>query len=81
MTECDDPGEVMNGVRYPSAESILPGKAGHKYKDTLSFTCEQGYKMVGHNLIRCEENGEFYPAKPHCVAEGKINTINFCILF
>ena len=38
----------------------------YTYSNTVTFYCEQGYRLQGLNIIRCESNGLWSGPSPKC---------------
>ncbi|XP_041052225.1 membrane cofactor protein-like isoform X1 [Carcharodon carcharias] len=38
----------------------------YKYRETISYICNEGFEMVGKSVIECKENNMFVPAPPTC---------------
>ncbi|NXR28365.1 CR1L protein, partial [Cinclus mexicanus] len=59
VVKCEDP-RVENGRKTSGF--------GHSYtyKDSVVFECVPGYFMIGAEVITCEENNNWVPAKPTC---------------
>ncbi|NXY54143.1 C4BPA protein, partial [Callaeas wilsoni] len=59
VVKCENP-RVENGRK---ASGFGPS---YRYKDSVVFECNRGYFMVGAEVITCEENNTWVPAKPTC---------------
>ncbi|XP_063274748.1 membrane cofactor protein isoform X2 [Prinia subflava] len=59
VVKCKNPS-VKNGRKISGF--------GHSYtyKDSVVFECDQGYFMVGAEIITCEENNTWVPPEPTC---------------
>ncbi|NWI03597.1 CR1L protein, partial [Tichodroma muraria] len=59
VVKCENP-RVENGRKTSGF--------GHSYsyKDSVVFECDQGYFMVGAEVITCEENNTWVPPTPTC---------------
>ena len=55
---CGDPGTVANGQRDATA--------GTAYGATLTFSCNEGYRLLGNAVRRCEESGQWSGSQPTC---------------
>ncbi|XP_068695178.1 sushi, von Willebrand factor type A, EGF and pentraxin domain-containing protein 1-like isoform X1 [Montipora foliosa] len=55
---CKDPGIPQNGARKGEQEHFL-------HKTRVSFSCNDGYSLVGNRSITCQE-GEWSSHLPHC---------------
>lgn len=64
FTECPapGPGNLANGR--------VQGN-GIVYRSTYHFTCNDGYVLYGHNIIRCIENGTWNGTIPSCLKGNK----------
>ncbi|XP_078403913.1 C4b-binding protein alpha chain-like [Cetorhinus maximus] len=38
----------------------------YKYRDTITYSCNEGYEMIGNRIIECTENKAFVPSPPTC---------------
>ncbi|NWR86835.1 C4BPA protein, partial [Furnarius figulus] len=56
---CENP-DVKNGRRLSGFGTE------HTYKDTVTFECNSGYRMVGSNTVTCEANNSWTPPLPKC---------------
>ncbi|NXA67506.1 C4BPA protein, partial [Mohoua ochrocephala] len=59
VVKCENP-RVQNGRKTSGFGS------SYGYKDSVVFECDQGYVMVGAEVITCEENSTWVPPKPAC---------------
>lgn len=57
---CGDPGVPAYGQRTGSR--FLHG-------DTLTFTCQAAFELVGERAITCQQNNQWSGNKPSCVCE------------
>uniref|UniRef100_A0A3B5MC35 Sushi domain-containing protein n=1 Tax=Xiphophorus couchianus TaxID=32473 RepID=A0A3B5MC35_9TELE len=48
-------------------QSIVDDKPG--YQQTINFTCNTGYTMVGNETIRCTETAEYDYEPPQCIGK------------
>lgn len=55
MVRCEDPGNPENGQRMYVAGA------------TVSYTCNEGYTLVGQPRRVCQPNGEFSGEQPSCI--------------
>ncbi|KAF2976111.1 hypothetical protein EK904_014682 [Melospiza melodia maxima] len=59
VVKCEDPrvenGRKMSGFGLP-----------YRYKDSVVFECNQGYFMVGAQVITCEADNIWVPPQPTC---------------
>ncbi len=63
--DCGNLPEIENG------EVILTGT---KFRDTATYFCRAGYKLIGDRLRRCRSNGAWSTVAPSCV--GKVDLYN-----
>ncbi|XP_043572636.1 C4b-binding protein-like isoform X1 [Chiloscyllium plagiosum] len=55
----------------PENANIVSGyKYTYKYRETITYRCKHGYKIVGNNVIECGEDNEFLPPPPTCQLSG-----------
>ncbi|NWI84793.1 C4BPA protein, partial [Pitta sordida] len=59
VVKCEDP-EVKNGRRLSGF-----GK-DHTYRDSVTFECDNGYRMNGSSVVICEANSTWTPPLPTC---------------
>uniref|UniRef100_H3C127 Sushi domain-containing protein n=1 Tax=Tetraodon nigroviridis TaxID=99883 RepID=H3C127_TETNG len=60
IVTCDRPGHVTNGNSSWTSEE-LP-----KYGETVQYTCNEGFTLVGKENITCTKNGKFNSQPPKC---------------
>lgn len=53
-------------LRVENGRKISGFGPSYSYKDSIMFECDQGYFMVGAEVITCEENNTWVPPKPTC---------------
>ncbi|WAQ94522.1 CSMD1-like protein [Mya arenaria] len=58
VSACPDPGSIPNGS-YPSVSTF-----GHG--NNVTYTCNDGYEMVGESTIECSDFGHWKQPKPYC---------------
>lgn len=58
MIDCGVPAQPANGNVDYSRGTLLG--------DTIIYTCNLGYTLVGHNMRTCQADGQFAPAMPSC---------------
>ncbi|NWV23167.1 CR1L protein, partial [Origma solitaria] len=59
VIKCENP-RVENGRK------VSGFGPSYRYKDAVVFECNQGYYIVGAQIITCEENNTWVPPKPTC---------------
>ncbi|XP_067863604.1 C4b-binding protein alpha chain-like isoform X3 [Heptranchias perlo] len=70
--EWDQPPPACKVVecQRPEISAHVHIKAGfgpkYKYRDTIQYLCDEGYKMVGQNIIKCTQDNTFVPSPPTC---------------
>ncbi|KAM9329386.1 sushi, von Willebrand factor type A, EGF and pentraxin domain-containing protein 1 [Gastrophryne carolinensis] len=57
--KCSDPGEPENG-NYTGKEFSVGSK--------LTFSCNEGYNLIGSEIVMCLESGDWNTAIPYCQA-------------
>ncbi|CAH1248695.1 CSMD3 [Branchiostoma lanceolatum] len=57
---CGDPGDIRNGRK---------DMAGTFYGDTLTYSCDPGFILVGNDTYTCDADGDWGPA-PFCEAHS-----------
>ncbi|XP_023180305.1 beta-2-glycoprotein 1-like [Xiphophorus maculatus] len=62
VVTCPKPTKVENGKHSWNSDD-KPG-----YQQTINFTCNTGYTMVGNETIRCTETAEYDYEPPQCIA-------------
>ncbi|XP_043572616.1 sushi, von Willebrand factor type A, EGF and pentraxin domain-containing protein 1-like isoform X8 [Chiloscyllium plagiosum] len=60
VVECQRPELPANGK---IKEGFGPK---YRYRETISYICNEGFEMVGDHVIECKENNTFIPAPPIC---------------
>ncbi|XP_017274738.2 membrane cofactor protein isoform X3 [Kryptolebias marmoratus] len=58
--ECKDP-EIEN------AEYVQGSRPPHKHKDSVTYKCKPGYKMIGDSTVTCGINSQWSPRIPKCI--------------
>ena len=57
-------------VAQPDHALVMTGhndtRQEHVYNDLMRFSCEDGYELEGHVLLRCEESGRWSGLPPTC---------------
>ena len=69
----------ISGKECPALESTGNGTItgnGNQPGDKVTFKCDDGYSIVGENVLTCQENGAWSSGKPTC-QEG----IHFYIIY
>ncbi|XP_063736168.1 membrane cofactor protein-like isoform X3 [Eleginops maclovinus] len=56
---CEEP-TVLNGLYHSGS------RGPYIYKSTVTFECDQGYKMINSPTITCEMNNQWEPELPKC---------------
>uniref|UniRef100_UPI00398EAF8C complement receptor type 2-like n=1 Tax=Pristiophorus japonicus TaxID=55135 RepID=UPI00398EAF8C len=57
---CQSPEPLANG-------HIVTGFGPtYKHWETITYSCNEGYEMVGNSVIECSENNSFVPPPPIC---------------
>ena len=44
-----------------------------------SFTCNEGYKLMGELMATCQENGEWSTNAPHCIGTYVRTYVNMSV--
>ncbi|XP_078098086.1 sushi, von Willebrand factor type A, EGF and pentraxin domain-containing protein 1-like [Mustelus asterias] len=57
---CQAPDQLANG-RIVAGFGPL-----YKHRETITYSCNEGYEMYGSNVIECSENNIFAPPPPTC---------------
>lgn len=60
--QCEPPIEIRNGVVQIPKEIIVGA--------SVTYICNDGYKLVGPNTLTCSPNGQYDGLPPSC--EGKM---------
>ncbi|XP_054906238.1 sushi, von Willebrand factor type A, EGF and pentraxin domain-containing protein 1-like isoform X2 [Poeciliopsis prolifica] len=63
LVTCPKPTRVENG-RHSWNNDLEP-----EYRQTIRFTCNTGYTLVGNETIRCTETGGYDSQPPRCVSD------------
>ncbi|XP_054906231.1 sushi, von Willebrand factor type A, EGF and pentraxin domain-containing protein 1-like isoform X6 [Poeciliopsis prolifica] len=63
LVTCPKPTRVENG-RHSWNNVRKP-----EYRQTIRFTCNTGYNLVGNETVRCTETGGYDSQPPRCVAD------------
>ncbi|XP_019616668.1 PREDICTED: sushi, nidogen and EGF-like domain-containing protein 1 [Branchiostoma belcheri] len=58
VVNCGHPGSLTNG-------SVIGNR--FQYGDTVHFTCETDYVLVGQSSAQCQGNGQWSASKPRCL--------------
>ncbi|XP_071884742.1 complement receptor type 1 [Anas platyrhynchos] len=45
-------------------------KHRYRYKDTVNFTCHEGFTLRGHSMAQCSANRRWHPPVPVCEQDG-----------
>ncbi|KAI1892691.1 hypothetical protein AGOR_G00136160 [Albula goreensis] len=59
--KCDLPADIENGRYTPNSD-----KDYFEYQETITYTCNKDYNLIGDSVIRCSKNGTFIPSPPSC---------------
>ncbi|KAM4610366.1 complement receptor type 2 isoform 2-T2 [Polymixia lowei] len=62
--ECKEISCLSPNVPYSSRIGAL--SMSYKYRDTVSFQCNRGYRMSGSSTVSCGDDGRWTPGLPHC---------------
>ncbi len=65
LSICMDTGVITNGWKNPPSGPYQCGQ-------TVRFTCDMGFMLVGDSLLKCTQSGQFDKRIPECVATGGI---------
>ncbi|XP_038675537.1 C4b-binding protein alpha chain-like [Scyliorhinus canicula] len=57
---CQSPDLLANG------HIVSAFRPMYKHRDTITYSCNEGYEMYGNNVIECNENNTFTPPPPTC---------------
>nr|XP_020480047.1 complement decay-accelerating factor-like isoform X4 [Monopterus albus] len=60
IVTCAKPAEVANG------KSSWASNDDPKYRETIKFSCNEGYTLVGNDTIVCSETGDYDSLPPQC---------------
>ena len=55
---CEDPGHIANGGHG--------GSPPYACSSVLSYSCNQGYALLGNNTLVCRGDGQWSAPKPKC---------------
>ena len=58
LVTCNPPSPISNGNIIGSNFS---------YNEAASFTCNEGYNLIGNSTLRCSENGSWTGDSPMCI--------------
>ncbi|XP_078276395.1 zona pellucida sperm-binding protein 3 receptor-like isoform X2 [Rhinoraja longicauda] len=58
--QCHPPDVPLNG-RIEAGFGPM-----YMYRDTISYSCTEGFEIVGQSVIECAENSTFVPGPPSC---------------
>ena len=62
---CDDIADITNGNRTPNIERVMCG-------EKVTYTCNEGFSLVGVWQIGCEAGGQLRGQAPRCNISGDI---------
>ncbi|XP_062922476.1 CUB and sushi domain-containing protein 3-like isoform X7 [Mobula hypostoma] len=77
--EWNNPPPKCKAVQCHRPEQIADGQieAGfgptYSYGETISYSCVEGFQMVGKSVIECRENNTFVPEPPSCTLRNCSN--------
>ncbi|XP_065177824.1 uncharacterized protein LOC135808547 [Sycon ciliatum] len=57
---CPDPGRPANGQRFESSLALF-------YQGTLTYSCNEGYTLLGTRVLQCRADSSWSAARPSCV--------------
>jgi hypothetical protein len=40
--------------------------SNYYFQGRITYRCYDGYNLIGNSTTKCNENGTWYPQKPHC---------------
>lgn len=59
------------GRPFVPAHGSIDEVTDFTYPNIVTFTCQQGYVLQGHSIIRCESNGRWSDTSPRCFPKGE----------
>lgn len=62
VVTCAQPSTIKNG-KFTPLDS-------YEYEQTVTYSCNKGYKLQGASTIQCTEDGLFQPSPPQCEGKG-----------
>lgn len=51
---------------YDSHLSVIPLKESYSYDEVITFSCSDGYNLIGSKLTTCGNSGHFQGTLPKC---------------
>ena len=60
---CSDPGAIENGE--------MEGNGPFNCVSTVKYTCNQGYWLLGAEILKCGIDGQWNHGKPSCMDKSK----------
>lgn len=60
MVTCETPAEVTNG------RMLWDSPDEPKYNESVKYTCDEGYTLVGSDVLTCSDTGEYDFPTPEC---------------
>ena len=62
------------------ANGFMTGPSGFLHGSLYKFKCQDGYSLIGQEILYCTENGTWNASFPVCL-RGKYYSENFLLLF
>ena len=60
---------TCNVIQPPLNGEIINLTIPYKYNENIRFRCNEGYKLIGSNTLKCLANGEWLGHMPTCEGE------------
>ncbi|KAM9445654.1 C4b-binding protein alpha chain-like isoform 2-T2 [Clarias gariepinus] len=60
QTKCLPPSKIENGAYDEEDKS-------YGYNEVVTYSCSEGYTLIGESSITCSSNGTFQPPPPQCL--------------
>lgn len=67
--QCQSPQAIENG-QYDMQED--PDRQ-YEYGDGVYYNCKPGFTLIGSDVIKCSDDGEFHPEPPKCIGKLLLN--------